>query len=152
MKNIRSFFAAISIAFVLAACNFNATYTNDEEDKKEAEKIINDFYNAVIAEDYATADAFFSPKFFAASPKDSLHRIFDRTKQNLGEFKSNKLLEWNTREIKGTDKKTEYVLVYEVEYSKHKATETISMLKEGEETTAKIVGYNINSPGFLKWN
>jgi len=44
---------------------------------------------------------------------------------------------------------TSYVLSYRVNYSRYEAQETITLFKAPGEDTPKIVGYNVNSKGFI---
>lgn len=136
------------VAATVISCNLNATYHGQNEDKKDAEDIANALYGHIIDSNYVEAHKLFSKKFFEATPKDSLNKIFLMTRKHLGSFKNNKLIDWKTQHVVGTDPKTEYVVAYEVEYSNHIAMETISMLKEKD--SVKIIGYHVNSNGFLK--
>lgn len=136
------------IVFLAVSCTFNATYRRQLSDKQDAEKVANALYGHIIDSAYSEADHLFHENFFQVTPKDSLHNIYRKTKQNLGTFKSNKLIEWDTKQTVGTKEKTEYVLVYKVGYSKFEATETIVLLKDEISDGIKIIRYHIDSPGF----
>ncbi|MEL1245596.1 hypothetical protein AAEO56_15080 [Flavobacterium sp. DGU11] len=150
MRNIYLGLTALSFCLFLAGCRFNATRTGQLSDKSDGDAVANKLFSALSDHDYSRADKLFGEEFFKATPLDSLHHIFDMTTKKLGGFKSNKLLDWNTSEISGTDERTEYLFVYEVEYEKYSAKETIRMLKKADEDDIKILRYDIDSQGFIK--
>jgi len=133
---------------LVTSCNLTGTQINQLSDKEDGEKIANNLFSALRDNNYKSAERLFGKEFFSATPKDSLYIIFRKTREHLGEFKGNKLIDWRTNEISGTINKTEYLLVYEVEYDKHKSSETISMLKKGDNGPIKIIGYHVQSNGF----
>lgn len=152
MRRKLSVIVLVAFSLTMAGCTFNATSINQSEDKEAAEEIANEFYGYMSENKHEEAYKLFSHRFLAVTPKDSLLMMFKRTKEILGDFKGNELQSWESKEVSGTDSRTEYVLVYDIKYSKHKAIETISLLKEGDEGDIKILGYNVQSDGFLKWN
>jgi len=152
MRFITKMLSAVALCILASGCTVNATSSGQMEDKQAAEDLANDLYSALSENNYPAAEKLFGEKFFAVTPKDSLRMMFTRTRETLGEFESNTLVNSETRDIMGTNSHTDYVVVYNIEYSKHKAVETITMLKEDGEEKPKIVGYNVQSDGFLKWN
>lgn len=148
MEKLRLF-----VLFVLlSSCNFNAnvSFDNEEEEKENAQSVVALLYLYIAQNNYEKATTLFSDSFFKVDNKEKLLRTLSKTKELLGEFKDYKLEDWKTRRTKGSDAKTEYLLIYEVKYSKFKALETISLTKEGE--LIKITGYNVNSDGFINSN
>lgn len=91
----------------------------------------------------------FGEEFFAVVSKEKLSPLFTKTREVLGKFKGNKLVDWEAKETSGSINKTEYKLVYEVEYEKDKAIETLLLLKK-DDGPVKIIGYHVNSDAFLK--
>lgn len=146
----KALFFLIIIAFSATSCRFNATYRKQESDREDAEKVANALYGHIIDSSYKAADNLFHEKFFQVTPKDSLHKLYRKAKASLGIFKNNNLIEWDAQQTVGTDDKTQYVLLYKVGYSKFEATERINLIKEEGSDSIKIIGYHIDSPGFLK--
>jgi len=136
------------ISLLLFSCKYNATYENDEIEKKEAEAVTEKLYKDLKGKDYLDAEKYFSSKFFQATSKEDLVGIFTKTNEKLGDFKSKNLIDWKTHKIVGSNPSSEYLLLYEIEYQKYPARETIRLIKEKD--SIRIIGYNVNSEGFLK--
>jgi len=141
-------FSIIISVLMLTGCNFNATNINDVSDKKEGEKVIEEFYSYMKNKQFISAEKLFSEGFFAVTSKVTLQDIFQKTNKNLGDYEGKKLLEWNTRKVVGTSSKIEYFFVYEVKYKKFKAKETVVMFKE-KDGVIRIISYNVTSDGFM---
>ncbi len=137
----------ILIGFSLTSCHFNTTYSNREEDKKDAEKITSQFYDLVKQNDYTKTYKLFSEKFFAITDTVKLNNIFRTTVEKLGAIESMTLDKWETNVVKGTDEKSDYALQYIVKHKRFDSKETFTLTKENGEI--KIIGYNINSDGFF---
>lgn len=141
------------IALVVLACSgCQFTQSNSFDDRDAAEKIANRFYDEISKKDYFAADTLFAREFLITTPTDSINKLFTRTNEILGEFKSNKLKDWSTRSVSGSINQTEYLLTYDVEYSKYKAVETFRMIKASDSETPRILHYHVASDGFFKWN
>ncbi len=138
------------ICLLLMSCTFNATSSNDYHDQEDAKKIANKLFVAQIEQNYTEADKLFSEEFHKVTPVEKMHKHYAVMSNKLGEFKSNKLLECKTKDIAGTNARTEYLCVYELVYEKDKAIVTLEMLREDAEEDIKIVRYHIESPAFLE--
>lgn len=143
-------FIVALLCFFAVGCNFSSSMLNQEEDKADAEKVANALYSLLSEDKFAESEKLFGEEFFQVSTKEQLTKIFEKTNGTLGRFKSNKLVDWATEEVSGSVNKTEYRLVYEVEYEKYKALETFVLLKKGKDGLVKIIGYHVKSPGFLE--
>lgn len=141
--------AVLSIS-VLASCNFSANVKNDNElqDKQDAESIAGKLYLYTSRKEYESIIKLMSNDFYKVVSKDEFLKFLESKEKKLGEYKDFTLLDWKTTNLTGTDSKTEYLLTYKVVYSNHKAEEKISMVKENNKV--KILGYNVNSEGFMK--
>jgi hypothetical protein len=137
------------VCFVAIGCKFNSSMLNQESDKADGEKVTNELYSLLSEDKFAEAEKLFGEEFFGVTSKEDLLLIFTKTRDALGKFKSNKLADWKTEEISGTDSRTDYKMVYEVEYEKGKATETF-LLRKKDDASPKIIGYHVDSPAFLK--
>ena len=132
----------------LSSCNFsgNVSFSNEEEEKTNAESVAAEFFMAVSQSDFERTLPLFSESFFALTSEEQMLENLKETKVKLGNFETFKLSDWKTLRVKGSGSKSEYLLVYDVKYSNFDAQEIFSMVKEGEKV--KIVGYRINSDGF----
>lgn len=150
MKTALNYILIAPAFILLLSCTFNATRANMQEDKEDGEKVANRLFAALRDNNYTEADKLFSEELYKAIPLDSMHRIFDTTAGELGAFKNNKLAEWETLDVSGTDSRTEYFYVYDVEYEKYNAKVIFGMLKKKDEEDIKIMKYHIESLGFLQ--
>ncbi|TCD21055.1 hypothetical protein EZ456_19170 [Pedobacter psychrodurus] len=138
----------LCLLFALTSCNFNSTYINREEDKKDAEKVANEFYKLLEKKEYNKIDPFFSTQFKAVTNLGKLKKFLSATSDKLGEIKSEKLDHWESKVIRGSNASAHYVLYYIVERAKFQAKETVTLTAENDQI--KILGYNVNSEGFYK--
>lgn len=134
---------------LLTSCHFNSQYLDRDEDKNEAEKVSNIFYedlkNDTIKE---TTIKLFSDKFWSLENSDSFKIVIKKTQEKLGRLREVKLDHWKTKVVTGSNPSSEYVLFYLNKYEKYNAKEKVSLVKEND--TIKIIGYDINSDGFIK--
>lgn len=149
MKNFKLIFLLLLLN-MLFGCNFNAnvSYENEEKEKDEAQSVIALFYMYSNKNDMVNTVNLFSDSFFKITNKQELRDFLNYKKIKLGDFKDYSLKDWKTNRVKGTNPKTEYLLIYDVKYSTYNAIETISLIKEGGQV--KIFGYNVDSIGLKK--
>lgn len=147
MKKVVLSIIVIVVSFLCVECSFNSTYVDEASEKIKAEKITEKLYSYISKKDYKNAEKLFSESFFKVTNRQMLNDIFIKTNSDLGEYKTKKLIDWKTKRIVGNSPSSEYLLIYDVSYKSFKAKETINLLKEGQEI--KIIGYNVNSEGFL---
>ena len=120
----------LSVIISLAGCNLNTKIHNDEFDKMEAEKITSAFYGGAVTNDYSKIDTLFSPIQYTKQKRDSLGIFIKDIHDQFGTIVTWNLVDWQTIDVKGTDSKTEYVLIYNVEFSSKSVIETFIMRKE----------------------
>lgn len=148
MKN--KFYATlplISLLFIASSCNVNSSYINREEDKKDAEKVADQFYDLLQKKEFQKIDTMLSTQFKAATSTEKLNDYLNGALNKLGEIKSEKLDHWESKVIKGTNPSANYVLYYVVERTKYQSKETVTLTAENDQI--KIQGYNVNSDGLL---
>jgi len=145
---MRKIISGFIFIIFFASCNFsgNVSFSDEEQEKANAETVAAQYFMAVSRSDYASALPLFSDDFFKFTNKKETIALFEKTAIALGKFETYKLADWKTLRVKGTNAKTEYLLVYDVKYSNFDAQEIFSMVKEGEEI--KIFSYRIISDGF----
>jgi hypothetical protein len=138
-------------ALLVSGCSFNSTFTNNIEDRKDAEKVTNKLYELIKKKDYEATTVLFSKRFFDASNKEKLFEIFNATNVKLGSLEKTEIGQWETQRVEGTDPSANYALQYNNQYTNYQATETIRLTRE-KDGAIKIISYNINSDGFFKVN
>jgi hypothetical protein len=142
----------LCIAVLFASgCNFTSTFTNNIEDRKDAEKVTNKLYELIKKKDYEATTVLFSKLFFDASSKEKLFEIFSATNVKLGSLEKTEIEQWETKRVEGTNPSANYALQYNNRYKNYSATETIRLTRE-KDGAIKIISYNINSDGFFKVN
>lgn len=128
---------------LLVSCSFNQTFSNRESDKDEAQKVSEKFYwELQYGSNQDKMYELFSDKFFEVTSREKLNQLNLDTQNHSGIIKQNDLVKWETLVVKGSDSKSEYLLIYNVTRESGMTEETFSMLKE--DGIIKIVGYHIN--------
>lgn len=134
----------ILISFLLISCSFNQTFSNREEDKKEAEEISKKFFwELKYGGNLDTIYNLFGNKFFEVTDKEKLLQIINTTQNDIGRVEEYNLVKWETLIVKGSNAKSVYLLVYDVKRGTSKTEETFSMEKD-KNGDIKIVGYKVN--------
>jgi hypothetical protein len=146
MKYITFLFLVLSISS--CTYNVNAISKNNIEDKEDAEKITNALYESIQNEDLEKAHVYFSKRFLEVTNKDELDSIIIKTNNQLGKIIKVELMEWKTEVKKGTSPVSDYALTYKIGREKYESEELIILQKENGEI--KILGYRVNSEGFIK--
>jgi len=150
MQNLKSSsMIFVLVLLIFSSCNFNSTYLNREEDKNEAKKTADKYYDFIKAKNYEATYKLFDEEFWKVTPKEKLKEIFTATQSKLGDLDTVTLDHWETKVVKGTDPSSEYVLYYLNKYQKYTAKETLRLIKN-ENDKIQIVAFNINSEGFIK--
>ena len=132
----------ILITFFLTSCNFNRTFENREEDKKDAEKITTNFFILLKNNDRNGVAKLFSDKFFQVTSKEKLNQMLNYTNKVGGKMLNNSLSNWETTIVKGTNPKADYLMTYYVKRDSINTQEIFSLQKEND--SIKIVGYKID--------
>jgi hypothetical protein len=142
------FYCLLIIIPIISACHFNSQYINRDQDKNDAEKITNLFYNDV--KNGTISDKtfeLFSSKFWKSTDEEEFASFLINIQKELGILIEVKLDNWNTKVVEGTDPIYSYELTYLNTYEKCTAQETITL--ERENGVIKIVRYDISSNGFI---
>jgi len=148
--NTASWFKIILFIFIsmsFTSCHYIENCKNRVEDKNEAEKITNQFYELVKQDNFSKTYNLFSNKFFSVTDTVKLNNIFRTTNEKLGAIDSIKLYNWETAIIKGTVEKSNYFLQYKVKRKKFNSKETFILTKE--KGIVKIIGFNVSSDGLF---
>ena len=134
-------YISIFLLLLLVNCTFNTSSENREEDKKEAEQVAQNFY--ILMKENNSEDAFklISKNLFKVTPKEKFKQILNKSSTECGNIKNDSLVHWETLVIKGTNPKSEYMLIYNVKRDIKNTQEKFTLHKEGD--SIKIVGYDI---------
>jgi len=145
---MRNTLLLVCTVFALASCHFNSEYLNREEDKKDAEKITNKLFELIKAKNYEATTSLFSKRFYEVSNKSKLLEIFAATNNKLGELKDTKIESWQTKRVEGSNPSATYLFIYQNKYEKFESKEKITLIRD-TDGQIRIIGYNVNSDGFL---
>ena len=139
-------FAVFMFCFIFFGCNFNAnvTYENEKAEKENAESIAGMFYLYISRNEFDSVLDLFSGSFYEVSSKSDLKEFLIDKRKKLGDFKDYTLKNWKTRRVEGTNAVTEYLLTYQVKYSKNQVIEKVTLIKEKDKI--KICGYDVSKP------
>jgi hypothetical protein len=141
-------YVLILIALILVSCNFNKTYHNREEDKKDAEKITEKYYQLIKGNNKQEAfksfgEKFFDKKYGKINSKEQLNQMIDDINIECGDkILNTQLTIWETFVSVGTNPKSQYVLSYKVERNIQNTQEKFTL--EKDDNSIKIVGYDVS--------
>ncbi|NUY80569.1 hypothetical protein HUK80_06660 [Flavobacterium sp. MAH-1] len=138
--------ASLFLLILLSACQFNSTYSNREEDKAEAEAVVEDFYAALRTKDYEKTVPFLSESFLEVSNKADLFQFYAKNDEVLGEIENYTLRDWKSNVVMGTNPRSEYLLVYDVKRPNYDSEEIFTLTKIDDKV--QILGYRVNSPDY----
>ncbi|MGZ3926441.1 MAG: hypothetical protein ACXVJG_05735 [Mucilaginibacter sp.] len=147
MKIVK-FFSIVLFLTALSACVFTTTYTNRDEDKKDAEKVTNKLFDYLKNKNYDATYGLYSKDFWEVTSKIKMKDLYTFTQDKLGDLESTSLSEWETKVVSGTDPSAQYALLYKNKYKKYPAEVTIRLIKD-PDGKIRILEYKINSNGFL---
>lgn len=77
----------IPIVYIIVSCSYDKIYENREEDRQDAQKVINKFYYSV-QHDNNKKEVFklFSNRFFQEVGKERFEKILDETDRDFGKI------------------------------------------------------------------
>ncbi|WP_128572548.1 hypothetical protein [Chryseobacterium sp. P1-3] len=129
----------ILISFLFIGCSYDKIYENRESDRQEAQKITNKFYSLIKQNNREEAFKLFNQE---TTSKEKFNLVLDKIESENGQIQNDSLINWETHIIKGTNSKSDYLLVYEVNRSITNTQEAFVMQKING--TIKIEKYKIN--------
>lgn len=125
----------------VTSCHFNTSVSNMEKDRDEADLIVEELYDYLDNEEYTEAEKLFSEKFFEVTDRESLKKILQAVNKKGGRILSSEITDWNTLVVKGTNPRSEYILLYQNKRDIATTQERIGLLKEDD--SIKIVSYHV---------
>ena len=129
---------------ILGSCYFNASFTNEESERKKGEEVANIFYEYVENQSLdGSIEPYFSKELLEITPIEELDSLLLLINNKSGDFISRELDEWSTKRLKGSEEIWECALIYSVKYEKGEAKEFFEFIKEND--SVKILNYNFRS-------
>ncbi|UQB67784.1 hypothetical protein [Epilithonimonas zeae] len=135
-------YISVFLLLILFSCSFNTYRENKEEDKIEAEKITENFYEITKSDNPSNFLPLFSDDFFKITDKESFVKLFNETNNKYGKILRDSLIHWETLVVEGNNPKAEYLLVYEVRRRNTNSQEYFTLHKEKGDI--KIFEYHVN--------
>ncbi len=144
MKMNKCIFALALLTILVSGCGIN-------RERKEVEKVTQDYFLAVKNKNFEQALTYYAPMFFENTNADWL-KILEVINARLGDLEKYELIDWKVEKYTGSERPvgTYYVLGYNVNYSKYLAEEEFSLYKQDGSQEIKICGHDIRSPGLME--
>lgn len=139
----------VSVSFLYSCNNVNVQRKNTITDKTEAEKVLNVYFENLKFDKKEDNLKLFSNSFYDKISKEDFQKDSGIVDIKLGKIKDKKLLKWETNIVDGTNPKSEYLFIYDVERENYNSKETFYLLKEATDSI-KINSYQVESDGLLK--
>jgi hypothetical protein len=138
IRTLLLFCLGLAIA-AASACGFYAS-------RNEAEAFAERYFAALNDADVTGALAFYSPRFFAGTPRDQWLATLQGVRERCGMPTSHSLENWVVTNHFGADSGSSATLVYDVKYASCRLSETLVVFKpEGGED--KIVRHILKLEG-----
>lgn len=124
MPNIGPVRAALMVVAFCAAlgCSFSA-------DRKEAEQLAEQYFSKMQGENFEGVLSLYSARFFEATPRADWRAFLENQRARCGTPKTHSLVTWNMLNSFGTNAGTTTTLVYDVQYSRCRVSEKITLFK-----------------------
>ncbi len=143
MQRVFKIFAIMVITGILSGCGI-------AQKKAEAEHIVERYYKLIGEGNINAVLSLYSNRFFENTPEEKWTNMLTNVREKLGALETFHLVSWHVKDAASSEIIGTYVsLLYEVQYSKYKATEEFTMVRPAGKSEFKIIGHTINSEGFL---
>jgi hypothetical protein len=138
----RRAFTALAVGLAIVATSSCGSY----EARDEAEGFVERYFTATGGDDVVAALAFYSPKFFAGTPRDQWLSTLQGVRDRCGTPTSHSLKGWTATNLIGTESGSTVTLTYDVRYASCRLSETLVVFRpEGGED--KILRHLIKLEG-----
>jgi len=116
--------AALMVVALCAAlgCSFS-------EDRKEAEQLAEQYFSKMQGEDFEGVLSLYSAHFFEVTPQADWRAFLENQRARCGTPETHSLVTWNVLNSFGTNAGTTTTLVYDVQYSRCRVSEKITLFK-----------------------
>jgi len=146
MKNL--ILILVTLSFFYSCNNLNIKRQNTTTDKVEGEKVVNNYFDNLNLNKVDDNLKLFSSVFFDKISKEDFKKHCSIVDIKLGKVIDRKLLKWETNIVDGTNPKSEYLFIYDVEREYYNSKETFYLTKEATDSI-KILTYQVASDGLL---
>ena len=126
--------ATLACAALFCSCGFL-------DDRDEAVKLANRYFDLVVAGDTAATAALYAPRFFEATSREKWASILAEVRQRCGTPKSHTLKNWNANSQIGTNAGSYATVIFDVEYTQCHIEETILTFRP-DDGERKILGHH----------
>lgn len=149
--NIMKLLQMTIIFLFICSCknDFYMQQKNQESDKREGEMITGIYFDNLLLEQPHENIDLFSSEFFKITSKEKFIEQNEFIKNKLGKVLGKELKQWETSIISGTNPKSEYLFIYNVQREKYNSVETFYLMKDEATDSIKIYSYKIESEGLL---
>lgn len=121
---------ALALGLAMIAASSCGTYAA----RDEAESLVERYFTARSGDDTAAALSFYSPKFFAGTPRNQWQATLQGLRDRCGTPTSHTLRGWTASNRVGTESGATVSLTYDVKYASCRLSETLVVFKpEGGE-------------------
>jgi hypothetical protein len=141
-------FLFLSFSFFFTSCKFNKQRINDEVDKNEAERVIDDFYNLLGQKKIDSARMLFHPSLLAANDSVKFREFLTNVSNQVPFIKERKLDHWQTVIITGLDAGNSYSFYYVNKYEGGLELKISVRLQKDGLNNLKILSYNASPDKF----
>ena len=126
----------------LASCQCNYSRHNDDSDRAEAARIVNEFYVHYELHEFSKTHKLFVKDYFKVKDSVAFDSSLSKVIRKYGEIADYNIIDYSTKVISGTNSMAFYELVYRVKYLKDSTTEYFKLEKNDKKI--KIVEYTVN--------
>ena len=120
-RAVRAALMAVVLCAALA-CSFS-------EDRKEAEQFAEQYFSKMQGEDFEGVLSLYSARFFQVTSRADWRAFLENQRARCGTPKTHSLTTWNVLNSIGTNAGITTTLVYDVQYSRCRVSEKITLFK-----------------------
>jgi len=134
----------------IVAMLLGATACGFKSSPPESRAVVEKYFEHVKQGSAKPAESLFSPESFTSPSLQDWLAALDRGHAKLGALQSFTVTVVNTTSFSGTNKSGVYTTFRcDVQFEKEQAVETFRVFQADGSETAKIIGHNVNSAGFI---
>jgi len=127
---------------VIVSFNINRVYENRLNDKEEAQKVVNEFYEHLMDKQFDKTYPLLADSFYYYTDKAALLNMYNFIWDTCGNITDTSQVAWETFVLEGTNPMSKYTFLYSVLREDRNTKEIINLIKE--EGEVKILKYNVD--------
>jgi Protein of unknown function (DUF4019) len=133
---MRAFLLGVCAGAALSACDLL-------QDKEDATACAERYFAAADHGEVSAVLSLYSPRFFAATPRETWLEALQQVRDRCGTPSTHKLDNWSVTHNVGANAGTTVKLLYEVRYQRCRMTETLVIFRPPDEGFS-IIGHNFH--------